>query len=711
METISRCLLTFLLNSLWQIPLVAAVAMLVCRVMRNGPASHRHAVWAAALVAAMLLPLASVRLRDSSTRAQYSISYAPADAAAPLAVTSRTPAGARTTPLEAVRDVSLARTTATVLLGAYLLFLVLSLAKFVHAWMRTRRICGGASPRVSSETLDRVWTRCLEAFGLHGVELRSSRGVSSPVAAGAWSRTIVLPESLFAETSEEVLTTAIGHEMAHLARHDFALKLVCETLYLPIAFQPAASLIRRGLEQTREMACDELVTLRLMDPGTYARSIVSIAAAMTAVRRPGYTLGVFDGDILEERIRRLVERPAANLKRARLLLAVGLSAMALCAVVASGLALTARAQSGSRGESKIAVDAYNRGDLATAVEHFRNAVALEPANIRPKLFLANALIRQFYSNHDQPDVSLMEAARQQYRDVLAIDPQHKVAMEGLMSVAIALKQFSEARDLALQAIQLDARDVNAYYTAGFLDWATAYPQYISARRAAGMKDPDPGIIPDAALRQSVRLQVSPLIEDGFRMLQIALQLDPGYVDAMAYMNLLDRMKSGIVDSTAESADLVAQADSWVQKALAAKRAQASTAPPASTKLDVDGPAPGPASGSVKIAAPPPPPPPPGTRAEILDQPVASAASAELRNRAEWRGAYWQVIGNTEMSAKTLLQMLRNGGFSAAPLVDAQDNLVRVMVGPYNDTQSLEQAKAEIEKAGFRPLRVWGTISR
>ena len=93
------------------------------------------------------------------------------------------------------------------------------------------------------------------------------------------------------------------------------------------------------------MACDELVTARLIDAGVYARSIVRIAETMMPMRRPGYTLGVFDGDILEERIRRLLQRPAANLNRARLLLAGGLSALAVCAVVLSGLALTARAQS------------------------------------------------------------------------------------------------------------------------------------------------------------------------------------------------------------------------------------------------------------------------------------------------------------------------------------------------------------------------------
>ena len=60
METISRSLLTFLLNSAWQIPLIAGVAWLAARLMRNGPASHRHAVWVAALFAALPPPAASI---------------------------------------------------------------------------------------------------------------------------------------------------------------------------------------------------------------------------------------------------------------------------------------------------------------------------------------------------------------------------------------------------------------------------------------------------------------------------------------------------------------------------------------------------------------------------------------------------------------------------------------------------------------------------
>ena len=328
METISRSLLTFLLNSLWQVPLPAAVAALACRLMRNGPASHRHAVWVAALAASVLLPLASVRPAPRAPTPHFAASLADGAAANPARqVTALAPSAL--SPAPASWTISLAATTASVLLAAYFVFVFFRLARLGWASMRTVQIRGAARYPAIPETLDRVWMRCQEAFGLSHVDLLVSAQVSGPVTAGSF---IILPESLLAGQSEDVLTTAIGHEMAHVARRDFACNLLYELLQAPIGFHPAVWLMKREIERTREMACDELVTHRLMDAGTYARSIMSIANGMMALPRPGYTLGVFDGDILEARIRRLVERPAANLKRARLLLASGLAALGLCAV-------------------------------------------------------------------------------------------------------------------------------------------------------------------------------------------------------------------------------------------------------------------------------------------------------------------------------------------------------------------------------------------
>src|SRR5436190_1739719 len=109
METISRSLLTFLLNSLWQIPLATAVAALACRLMRNSPASHRHLVWVAALVASVLLPIASMRPVASTPGVQYSAALAEIADTQPTQPRTLPPVPARPAPV--ARTISLAATT------------------------------------------------------------------------------------------------------------------------------------------------------------------------------------------------------------------------------------------------------------------------------------------------------------------------------------------------------------------------------------------------------------------------------------------------------------------------------------------------------------------------------------------------------------------------------------------------------------------------
>jgi len=287
-----------------------------------------------------------------------------------------------------LRGVPFTANTATVLVFVYLVFLLLRMAGLVWAALQTVRIRAAAVAPALPELAENVWNRCRQAMDLRRAALLTSVRVSGPVTVG---NAIILPESMLSETAEDLLTTAIGHEMAHIARRDFSLNLVYELLYLPISFHPAAWVIHRAIQHTREIACDELVTQRLIQPGAYARSIMTIAAGMPAHGSPGYTLGVFDGDILEERIRRLMERPVANLKRARLFLASGLSALAICAITASGLAISARAQGAASGEMRLAAEAYNGKDISAAIGHFETAATLEPGNINIKALSSELL--------------------------------------------------------------------------------------------------------------------------------------------------------------------------------------------------------------------------------------------------------------------------------------------------------------------------------
>jgi beta-lactamase regulating signal transducer with metallopeptidase domain len=577
MEAINRYALTFLVNALWQVPVVALATAAACRLLRGSPARHRNAVCILGLFAALALP-ASGLWRSSPERpvtvVQHRLDVTPS-AAAPVP----SPAAAPAIPVP-----SSAANFALWALGLYFVWRVARLGVSAAA---TLRICRAAEP--NTRDCD-VWTQCREALGIDHAELRWSRAVCGPVTAG---RLIVLPESM-ADAPDDILRTAIGHEAAHIARADFAVNLACELVALPISFHPATAWFRREIARTRELACDELVTERLVAPETYARAIVRIAATVSGIARPEYTLGVLDGDILEERVRRLLAGPVANLKRARLMLAAAVATLAVCGVIASGLAISARAQTPAQQEMRAAATAYNSGDFTAAARHFEQAVGMEPANLNARLFLANTYLRL-----RRPDVAAV-----QYREVLRRDPNNTVAISGVVSLN-GMDRPEESRELIQRAISLDPKDPHPYYSLAVLDWGTAYKAITAVNGGPG---PDMyRQIADSAARARLRADVGPRIDEGIRMLQRSLELDPDSSDAAAYMNLLDRLQMPLADDAAEHARLLAQADDWVRKALQAR----ANHPNRDVQIDADGPPPAAVPGMVPAPPPPPPPPPAG----------------------------------------------------------------------------------------------------
>src|SRR5215467_9729860 len=59
MKISSQLLLTFLLNAVWQVALVAALASLGAWLLRNSAMRYQHALWVAALCLSLLVPAAT----------------------------------------------------------------------------------------------------------------------------------------------------------------------------------------------------------------------------------------------------------------------------------------------------------------------------------------------------------------------------------------------------------------------------------------------------------------------------------------------------------------------------------------------------------------------------------------------------------------------------------------------------------------------------
>lgn len=346
MKSVEGLVLTFLGNALWQIPVILAVAAVGARLLRRGPARYRHALWVGALAASVLLPAASLLPRSSELRA---IVQAPAPA---LAEGSRAPAGwptwvPRPEPTPARIPGALARAVILV----YGFSVAIHALRLARAWRWTGRLARSAREARPPDRAAAIAAQCARAFGLGQMPLLCSTAVDGPVTLGARRPAILVPPGFLESSPPEHLTAALGHELAHIHRRDFLLNLLGEVWLLPVAFHPALIWLRRQLAASREMACDEAVVERLIAPRTYARSLLSMASTLAGRSRPAYTLGALDADLLEVRMRRLLDAgPRLGARRARATLGLAALLLAAAGLAAAGLSLEAEAAGTAAGE-------------------------------------------------------------------------------------------------------------------------------------------------------------------------------------------------------------------------------------------------------------------------------------------------------------------------------------------------------------------------
>jgi len=347
MRAISQLLLTFLLNACWQIVFITLAAALCAWFLRRTSARYRHLLWVIALASSLVAPLlTSSRLLEgkSSEPARVQVSTQTEKAGEFFADRFIPPdtQPARPAPLRQVNSfVPITRNMAALVIVFYLLLLGYRSGKLFVAWRRTRAIAGSAYLVDLPASVQTVIGECQAALGISRARIMLSTSVAAPITVGIRDPLVILPERLLQEADRDVLTSAIGHELAHVLRRDYLLNLFCELIALPLSFHPATVLLKRRIRETRELGCDELVTDKLLEPAIYARSLVQLASAAIMVGRPTKTItvGIVDSDILEERVMAILNRPKLGLRRKNLLLAVATLVFIVSCVTAAPFAL------------------------------------------------------------------------------------------------------------------------------------------------------------------------------------------------------------------------------------------------------------------------------------------------------------------------------------------------------------------------------------
>jgi TonB family protein len=346
MKTIIQILLTFVLNALWQGTLIVGFAAVGDWLLRGVAPRFRHYLWVVTLLACLIIPALSCLPMATLTTA-------PKIASAPLGpipvVTSRiiTPGIedvsnrlARAEPqvrpgFSLSRSVAVPMWAAFALVGLYALIVLWRLMALLRAWRRTNQIVAGAFECDFPDWVHDRISQCQTEVGVKSCRVLCSNDIAVPITVGVFDRIVILPQRFAHEVSIDVLTSALGHEFQHIARHDYLLNLVYEFIYLPLSFHPAAAFARRRIKHTRELCCDAAVTAKLVSAEVYARSLVKlIGSAPLLPLAPDTTIGMNESDILEVRIMALLKKSNLSSRR-RLLLLVAAALLLITPCVAA----------------------------------------------------------------------------------------------------------------------------------------------------------------------------------------------------------------------------------------------------------------------------------------------------------------------------------------------------------------------------------------
>ena len=264
------------------------------------------------------------------------------------------------------------------------------------------------------------------------------------------------------------------------------------------------------------------------------------------------------------------------MKRTFLLVAV--ASLVLCGTACDKLR--------SRDRLNRGVQAYKSAKYTDAVDYFKEAVALDPTNVNGRLYLATAYMSQYIPGAGSPEnLQVAKQAKDEFMKVLDKDPNDKTALASLASLSYQqaqgepdldakFKKLEESKEWYLKLINADAQNKEAYYSLGVIDWQKWYPAWMKSRADLGMKPEEPGPLKDKKAKDALKDQYTATIDDGIKNLQKALDIDPNYDDAMAYMNLFIRQRADLDDSPEQYKKDVDTADSWVQKALDTKKMKA-----------------------------------------------------------------------------------------------------------------------------------------
>lgn len=374
MTTLESVILSYLVNALWQVPVLFAAGWLAARAIRPLGPGAEHRVWVSVLLLQVMLPAASA-IPLEAVRGLLDFWSGPINNEVPHVSVVMGPGAAFGDP----HLPAWVLTLLVIVYAAITAWFAVRFAWHLHALRVLRR--NAAAATLSADGAG-YWTRCAERFGVEGASLGTSSQIYGPITIGIMRRLVLLPPEMLAALPGTELRTALAHEFAHMRRHDFSKNLLYELVSLPVRFHPVLALTRNRLMESREMVCDQMAA-GLADQHEYARSLLRLASLLVDGRpaRTPHAIGIFDAATFERRVMRLTKKTSqpSALRRFTTAAACVLIGTSVCAItVALSVHVDALAASDEQHPSK------TTGPVAVSADVMQNQIVHKVQPVYPE---------------------------------------------------------------------------------------------------------------------------------------------------------------------------------------------------------------------------------------------------------------------------------------------------------------------------------------
>ncbi|MBV8529968.1 MAG: TonB family protein [Candidatus Eremiobacteraeota bacterium] len=260
-------IVSVLVNGLWEGAPIVAIAWLLSATVSKRNATTRYAVWYAALLAVVVVPI----LTTTSNAGAALLNAFHADAARPAYTVSLVPIG------NLVRhDGEWFERFIAWIVGAWLAGAGANLLRLGASFLRIGRIRRNARPLAGADS-----------------NVYLSDDVAVPIVAGILEPRIVLPERLTSELTHGDLQRVIAHERAHIRRNDAVFNLIARLIEALLFFNPWVYVAVYRASQEREAACDDWVVEENGNADDYAACLAAVAQTVHRASAPLLTPSAF----------------------------------------------------------------------------------------------------------------------------------------------------------------------------------------------------------------------------------------------------------------------------------------------------------------------------------------------------------------------------------------------------------------------------------